>query len=58
MDFDPGRELYLAVDHFIFSELFNEPNAQLLLKDGLRLIVFNPNSAEILQWKPTRPSEI
>ena len=57
-DFDPGRELYLAVDREVYEELFEEPIGQLLLKDGLRLIVFNLNSAEILQWKPKKPSEI
>jgi len=50
---DPERRLYLAVSRNIFETLFQEEAGQLLLEEpDFRLIVFDSNSEEIIQWKP------
>lgn len=50
---DPDRELYLAVTETAFQAIFSEEAGQLLLREpGFQLIVFNPNTEEILQWQP------
>jgi hypothetical protein len=49
---DPNRRLYLAVNETIFQTLFAEEAGQLLLDEpGFHLIVFNPTTEEIVQWK-------
>ncbi|NJK74089.1 MAG: fatty-acid synthase [Microcoleus sp. SU_5_6] len=50
---EPERRLYLAVSHNIFESLFQEEAGQLLLEEpDFRLIVFDANSEEIIQWNP------
>jgi XisH protein len=50
---DPERHLYLAVRRNTFETLFQEEVGQLLLEEpGFRIIVFDSNTEEIIQWKP------
>ncbi len=50
---EPDRILYLAVNRSIFQTLFSEEVGQLLLATtDLRLIVFEPQTQEIVQWIP------
>lgn len=50
---DPQRRLYLAVDRKTFNSLFQEEVGQLLLQEpGFRLLVFDVEMGEIVQWKP------
>lgn len=48
---EPDRALYLAVREATYLAIFEEPVGQLLMQRyQLRLIVFHPEHAEILQW--------
>ena len=50
---DPDRRLYLAVSRNTFETLFKEEAGQLLLEEpGFRIIVFEPNIEEIIEWQP------
>ena len=50
---EPDRILYLAVSETVFQSLFNEEAGQLLLEElGFQLVIFNPTTEEIVQWKP------
>lgn len=50
---EPDRTLYLAVREATYLAIFEEPVGQLLMqRHHLRLIVFHPEHAEILQWIP------
>lgn len=50
---EPDRALYLAVNETVFQTLFAEEAGLLLLNEpGFRLIVFDPITEEIIQWKP------
>lgn len=50
---DPERRLYLAVRRNTFETLFQEEAGQLLLEEpGFRLIVFDSNTEDIIQWQP------
>jgi len=50
---EPDRRLYLAVNRNTFETLFKEEAGKLLLEEpGFRLIVFDSNTEEIIQWKP------
>jgi len=50
---EPDRILYLALRSETFTELFEEPIGQLLLKkQRLRLIVFAAHQETILKWIP------
>ncbi len=50
---EPDRLLYLAVNRNTFEMLFKEETGQLLLEEpGFRMIVFDPNTEEIIQWQP------
>jgi len=50
---EPERRLYLAVRRNTFETLFQEEVGQLLLEEpGFRLIVFDSNRSEIIQWQP------
>ena len=52
-DLEPDRELYLAIKELVFSNLFEEPIGQVLLrKKRLKLIVFNPTQEVISRWIP------
>ncbi len=47
------RALFLAVRQLTFTEIFEEPVGKLLLDNGLlRLVVFDEEKEEILQWLP------
>ena len=48
---DPERILYLAVREEIYNDLFTEEIGKLLLDNKrLKLIVFNPDTQEIIKW--------
>ncbi|NEO17935.1 MULTISPECIES: XisH family protein [unclassified Moorena] len=50
---DPNRQIYLAVARKIFETLFEEEAGQILLEEpGFRLLVFDVNIEEIIEWKP------
>jgi hypothetical protein len=51
---DPERELYLALPYSAFSELFEGDRfAQILLDNNrLKLLVFDSQTMEIVQWLP------
>ncbi|MCC3408912.1 MAG: XisH family protein [Microcoleus sp. PH2017_10_PVI_O_A] len=50
---EPARRLYLAVNRNTFEKLFKEEAGQLLLEEpGFRMIVFDSNTEEIIQWQP------
>ena len=50
-DEDPDRALYLAISDLTFNEFFAEEIGQRVLrKKNLRVIVFDPNTQEIVQW--------
>ncbi|MFB2981585.1 element excision factor XisH family protein [Microseira sp. BLCC-F43] len=50
---DPDRRLYLAVSRNTFETLFKEEAGKLLLEEpGFRIIVFDPNIEEIVEWQP------
>ncbi|NJL56049.1 fatty-acid oxidation protein subunit alpha [bacterium] len=49
---EPDRILYLAVPVDVFDTFFQERFAQASIKEyNLRILVYNPNSEEIAQWK-------
>ncbi|MEL6381178.1 MAG: element excision factor XisH family protein [Cyanobacteria bacterium J06626_18] len=49
---EPERMLYLAINETTFKTLFAEEAGQLLLEEpGFRLIVFDQNTEEIVEWK-------
>jgi len=51
---EPDRHLYLAIRRDTFETLFQEEAGQLLLEEpGFRMIVFDQNREEIVQWKPS-----
>ena len=48
---DPERILYLAVREEVYNDLFTEEIGKLLLDNKrLKLIVFNPDTQEIIRW--------
>jgi XisH protein len=50
---EPARRLYLAVRRDTFETLFQEEIGQLLLAEpGFRIIIFDSNTEEIIQWLP------
>jgi len=50
---DPNRLLYLAISRSTFESIFQEEAGQLILEEpDFRLIVFDPNCEDILQWQP------
>lgn len=52
-ELEPDRILYLAIRKYVYDELFLDEVGSLLLKNKrLRLIVFDANAEEILQWIP------
>jgi hypothetical protein len=52
-DQEPERILYLAVTDAVFEEIFSEPVGQITIKkQRLRLLIFNPDTEEIVQWIP------
>lgn len=52
-DEDPDRLLYLAIGDNFFNDFFSEELGQKVLrKKQLRLIIFDSETQEILQWIP------
>lgn len=50
---EPERELYLAVCQDVYDELFNDPSEDSLLhEEGVKLIVFEPETKEVTLWIP------
>lgn len=50
---DPTQELYLAVPHDTYEDIFKEPLGQLMITAAhLRLIVFDPAQEIVSQWIP------
>jgi len=48
---EPDRELFLAIRERVFTEVFMEPIGAILLHKGrVRLIVFDQEKEEIVQW--------
>ena len=52
-EIEPERAVYLAVHEEVFSDLWDEPIGQLLLKNQrVRLVVFDPKEEVIVRWLP------
>jgi hypothetical protein len=50
---EPDRCLYLAISHGTFQTIFQEEAGQLILEEpDFRLIVFDPDREDIIQWQP------
>ena len=50
---EPERQLYLAVREATYFAVFEEPLGHLLLEqEHVRLVVFNPELEEVIQWIP------
>lgn len=50
---EPERILYLAISFTVFRDIFLEEIGQLVLRQtDLRILVFNQDKEEILQWIP------
>jgi hypothetical protein len=48
---EPSRELFLALPHDAWTEIFDEPFGQLLIeKFQIHLFSFDPIKGEIVQW--------
>ncbi len=48
----PDFILYLAIRDVVYSSFFEEPIGQILIEDeNLKLIVFDAEKEEVLQWK-------
>ena len=51
--YDPKRQLYLAVTDEVYKSVFEEEVGQILLEDQvIRLMTFNTDQEEIVQWIP------
>jgi hypothetical protein len=50
---EPERELYLAIRQSVYEDMFDDPNEDsLILEDGFKVIVFAPETMEIVLWIP------
>jgi len=50
---EADRDLFLAVRHTTFLELFDEPVGKLVVEsEQIKLVVFEPSTEEIVQWIP------
>ena len=50
---DPERELWLAIDETVYLKLFLEAEVEdFRINQGVKLIVFNAQTEEILRWIP------
>ncbi|NOT63087.1 MAG: fatty-acid synthase [Acidobacteria bacterium] len=50
---EPARDLYLAIRQSVYDDLFDDPNEDsLVLEDGIKIIVFAPETMEIVLWIP------
>jgi XisH protein len=51
--YEPDRILYLAVPEAVRQSVFEEEVGQTLLEENLiRLVSFDPNQEELIQWMP------
>jgi len=54
---EPDRELYLAVSHKAYADVFEDAMGELLLANGrLKLLVFNTKTEVIQRWTPAPPT--
>ncbi len=52
-DMEIERRLYLAVPDYAEEGILSEPIGELLIrKYGIRLLVYRPNTEEVVEWKP------
>ena len=50
---EPERILYLAIREAVFIDVFEEPIGSILLEhERIRLIIFNPDTEEVVKWIP------
>ena len=49
---EQDRTLYLAVRRQTFRTIFEEPLGELLIEAGMRLLVFNSETEEVVRWIP------
>ena len=50
---DPGRQLYLAVPESAYQRVFSNPIVQRLMQAAdIQLLLFDPESETLLEWKP------
>jgi hypothetical protein len=50
---EPTRELYLAIRRDVYDDLFDDPDEDSLLnEDGVKVLVFAPETREIVLWIP------
>jgi len=55
---EPDRELFVAVNEEVYTNLFEEPIGKILVESHrIRLIVFDLHSETIRQWIPQNPIE-
>jgi XisH protein len=55
---DPERRLYLAVRQEVFEDFFQYPFTQeAVLRYGVDILVFQPDSQEVVQWKNSSDTE-
>jgi hypothetical protein len=49
---DPARTLFLAIDEAAFKQVFDDPEGESLrAEEGIRLLVFDKKTEEIILWK-------
>lgn len=49
---EPDRTLYLAVPEDVYNEFFTRRFIQrVIVEHQLKLLIFNPNQEEIVQWR-------
>jgi hypothetical protein len=54
---EPDRELYLAIRHDVYKELFDDPSDDSLdREDGVKLVIFDPHTKEVVLWIPPETS--
>ena len=52
-ELEPERRLYLAVPRYVYDEIFSDQFGQTVIRQHqLRLIVFEEDQEEIVQWLP------
>ena len=48
---DPQRQVYLAISHVAYDEIFSEPIGELVTQElPMNLIVVNKNTQQVQQW--------
>jgi hypothetical protein len=50
---EPARQLYLAISQETFQQIFEKDVGLLVVEDyDIALLVFNPHTEVIVEWKP------